>query len=88
MDTLITTRKLALDKGKPKASPDCEDRFERSALQTPENYCARWTSACLGQWENTGQDAQKVQTSHPPNPAAPRRVAPRARPQTMTAPEA
>jgi hypothetical protein len=27
------------------------------------------------------QDAQKGQTSHPPNPGAPRRAVPRARPQ-------
>ena len=29
------------------------------------------------------QDAQKVQTSHPPNPGAPRRAVPQARPQGM-----
>ena len=34
MDALITTRKLALDKGKPKVSPDSGDRFERSLLRT------------------------------------------------------
>jgi hypothetical protein len=32
MGAPLTTRKFALDKGKPKASPDCENRFERSAL--------------------------------------------------------
>jgi hypothetical protein len=30
MGAPITMRKLALDKGKPKARADCEDRFERS----------------------------------------------------------
>ena len=30
------------------------------------------------------QDAQKGQTSHPPNPGAPRRAVPRARPQRPT----
>jgi len=29
------------------------------------------------------QDAQKGQTSHPPNPGAPRRAVPRARPQRV-----
>ena len=33
----------------------------------------RWP-ACLGQEEHTTQDAQKGQTSHPPNPGAPRRA--------------
>jgi hypothetical protein len=31
------------------------------------------------------QDAQKVQTSHPPNPGAPRRAFPQARPQRVKA---
>ena len=34
------------------------------------------------------QDAQKGQTSHPPNPGAPRRALSQARPQQMKAPEA
>jgi hypothetical protein len=38
-------------------------------------------SAYLRQQENTAQDAQKDLTSHPPNPGAPRRAVPRARPQ-------
>jgi len=59
MGAPITTRKLALDKGKPKARADCEDRFERSALRTPENYRARWTFACLGGWEDTGRMLKK-----------------------------
>jgi hypothetical protein len=32
MGAPLTTRTLALDMDKPKARPDCEDRFERSAL--------------------------------------------------------
>ena len=32
MGAPLTTRKLALDKGKPKARADCEDRFEHSLL--------------------------------------------------------
>ena len=32
MGAPLTAHKLALDKGKPKARPDCEDRFERSLL--------------------------------------------------------
>ncbi len=32
MGAPLTARKLALDKGKPKARTDCEDRFERSLL--------------------------------------------------------
>jgi len=35
----------------------------------------------LGQQKNTDQDAQKVQTSHPPNPGTPRRAFSQARPQ-------
>ena len=34
------------------------------------------------------QDAQKGQTSHPPNPGAPRRAVPRARPQRVKQVEA
>jgi len=34
------------------------------------------------------QDAQTGQIFHPPNPGAPRRAVPRARPQPMKAPEA
>jgi len=49
-----------------------------------KNYCGtveiQW-SARLGQQENTAQDAQKGQTSHPPNPGAPRRALSHARPQ-------
>jgi hypothetical protein len=49
-----------------------------------KNYCGtaeiRWP-AHLGQQENTAQDAQKGQTSHPPNPGAPRRAFSQARPQ-------
>src|SRR6267143_1737928 len=47
-----------------------------------KNYCStselRWP-ARLGLWENTMQDAQKGQTSHPPNPGAPRRALSQAR---------
>jgi len=32
---------------------------------------------------NIPQDAQKGQTSHPPNPGAPRRAVPQARPQRV-----
>jgi hypothetical protein len=39
------------------------------------------TAELLGQKENTPQDAQKGQTSHPPNPGAPRRASSHARPQ-------
>ena len=54
MDTLLTTRKLALDKGEPKARTDYEDRFERSLLAgSGKTIVARWTfngpSAGLGQ---------------------------------------
>jgi len=35
-------------------------------------------------WSALLQDAQTGQTSHPPNPGAPRRALPRARPQRMT----
>jgi len=49
-----------------------------------KNYCGtveiRW-SAHLGQQENTVEDAQKGQTSHPPNPGAPRRALSHASPQ-------
>ena len=38
-------------------------------------------SARLGQRGHIAQDAQKGQTSHPPNPGAPRRAVPRARTQ-------
>jgi hypothetical protein len=38
-------------------------------------------SARLGQLENTAQGVQKCQTSHPPNPGAPRRALSHARPQ-------
>ena len=38
-------------------------------------------SVRVAQQKNTSQDAQKGQTSHPPNPGAPRRAVPRARPQ-------
>ena len=70
MGTLLTTRKLALDKGEPKARTDYEDRFERSLLAgSGKTIVARWTfngpSAGLGQWENTGQDAQKVRPARP-----------------------
>jgi hypothetical protein len=66
MDALLTTRKLALDKGEPKARTDYEDRFERSLLAgSGKTIVAQWTSACLGQWENTWQDAQKVRPARP-----------------------
>ena len=39
MGALLTPRKLALDKGKPKARTDCEDRFERSLLAGCWRYC-------------------------------------------------
>ena len=38
-----------------------------------------YTSGTLGEYSQ--QDAQKGQTSHPPNPGAPRRALPQARPQ-------
>ena len=44
---------------------------ERLACRLRKNYCGtveiQW-SVCLGQQENRAQDAQKGQTSHPPNP--------------------
>jgi hypothetical protein len=39
MGALLTPRKLALDKGEPKARTDYEDRFERTRLAVSENYC-------------------------------------------------
>ena len=68
MDALITTRKLALDKGKPKASPDSGGRFERSALRTPENYCARWTSAVWGDERLPGRMLKKFRLLTHPTP--------------------
>jgi len=44
---------------------------------TPESH----RPARLGQQEYIPQDAQKVQTSHPPDPCAPRRALSQARPQ-------
>jgi hypothetical protein len=55
---------------------------KRLALR--ENNCATMeiqSSARLEQEKHTIQDAQKVQTSHPPNPGAPRRALSQARPQ-------
>jgi hypothetical protein len=52
-------------------------RLLKNYVGTPDLH---WL-ACLGQQENILQDAQKGQTSHPPNPGAPRRAVPRARPQ-------
>jgi hypothetical protein len=52
-------------------------RLRKNYVGTPDLH---W-SACLGQQENRAQDAQKGLTSHPPNPGAPRRAVPRARPQ-------
>ena len=36
----------------------------------------------------SGQDGQNGRCSHPPNPGAPRRAVPRARPQPMATPQA
>lgn len=36
---LITPRKLALDKGAPKARTDQEDRFERACSRLLKAYC-------------------------------------------------
>jgi hypothetical protein len=68
MDAPLTARKLALDKGNPKARADSGDRFERSALWTSENYCARWTSASLGGWKDTGRMLKKFRLLTHPTP--------------------
>ena len=52
-------------------------RLRKNFMRTLEFH----RSVHLGQQEHTTQDAQKGQTSHPPNPGAPRRAVPRARPQ-------
>ena len=55
-------------------------RFRKRSVDMPELH----ESAHFGQQEYTAQDAQKGQTSHPPNPGAPRRAVPRTRPQRAT----
>jgi hypothetical protein len=52
-------------------------RLRKNSVGTSEfHWCVR-----LGLRGHIAQDAQKGQTSHPPNPGAPRRAVPRARPQ-------
>ena len=69
MGTLLTTRKLALDKGEPKARTDYEDRFERSLLACHGKKCCgmqetQWPIG-YGQQMNIPQDAQKGRPARP-----------------------
>jgi hypothetical protein len=68
MGAMLTPRKLALDKGEPKARTDYEDRFERSRLAgsgktiVHDGHSMVRVSGAMG---NTGQDAQKVRPARP-----------------------
>ena len=48
-------------------------RLRKTNVDRPELH---WPTR-LEQQENAGQDAQKSQTSHPPNPGAPKRALPK-----------
>ena len=69
MDALLTPRKLALDKGEPKARTDYEDRFERILLAGCGRKCCgmqetQWPIG-YGLQMNIPQDAQKDRPARP-----------------------
>ena len=67
MGALLSTRKLALDKGEPKARTDYEDRFEHSLLHgkiVEDCLAARWMPTLFDEFLKSLQISLDPQGHH------------------------